>query len=99
MEKFIKRWQDFLANMNAPEGYSHSGDNSMDAAKPPARQVPGDPEIKGDSVFNEPFNGGGTSAHDDRNEEVDDPSDKSAVTPPLPSVPTCVMLGAGVGAK
>tara|TARA_Y100001963_G_scaffold139056_1_gene204534 strand:+ start:1438 stop:1710 length:273 start_codon:yes stop_codon:yes gene_type:complete len=69
MEKFIKRWQDFLANMNASEGYSHAGDDSMGAAKPPARLVPGDPELKDDSVFNEPFNGGGTSAHDDRNGE------------------------------
>ena len=62
MKDIIERWQDFLANMPAPEGYSHAGDDSMMAAKPPTRIVPGDPEIKGDSVFNEP-------ANDDRNEE------------------------------
>ena len=69
MKDIIKRWQDFLANMNAPEGYSHSGDDSMMAATPPARIVPGDPELKDDSVFKEPFTGGGSSAHDDRNGE------------------------------
>lgn len=69
MKDIIKRWEEFLANMPAPEGYSHSGDDSMMAATPPGRSLPGDPEIKGDSVFKEPFTGGGSSANDDRNEE------------------------------
>tara|TARA_B100000287_G_C20234415_1_gene623501 strand:- start:299 stop:541 length:243 start_codon:yes stop_codon:yes gene_type:complete len=62
MDNIIQRWRDFLANMPAPEGYSHGGNPSMNDARPPIRFVPGDPEIKGDSVFNEP-------ANDDRNEE------------------------------
>ena len=69
MRDLIKRWREFLAHMPAPEGFSHAGDDSMMAAAPPPRVVPGDPELKDDSVFKEPFTGEGSSAHDDRNEE------------------------------